>query len=94
MFSHVVYGADYYPEQWSADVWQEDARLMQEAGVNMVTLGVFAWAKMEPAPGNYDFAWLDQVMDLLHAHAVKVDLATPTAAPLPGWCACIRRSCR
>jgi beta-galactosidase len=84
MFSHVVYGADYYPEQWSADVWQEDARLMQEAGVNMVTLGVFAWAKMEPAPGNYDFAWLDQVMDLLHAHAVKVDLATPTAAP-PAW---------
>jgi beta-galactosidase len=84
MFSHVVYGADYYPEQWSAEIWQEDARLMQEAGVNMVTLGVFAWAKMEPAPGQYDFTWLDQVMDLLHAHGVKVDLATPTAAP-PAW---------
>jgi len=57
---------------------------MREAGVNLVTLGVFAWAKMEPAPGHYDFNWLDQVMDLLNAHGVRVDLATPTAAP-PAW---------
>ncbi len=84
MFPHVVYGADYYPEQWSEEIWREDARLMREAGVNLVTLGVFAWAKMEPAPGHYDFNWLDQVMDLLHAHGVRVDLATPTAAP-PAW---------
>ena len=55
MFPHVVYGADYYPEQWSEEIWREDARLMREAGVNLVTLGVFAWAKMEPAPGHYDF---------------------------------------
>ena len=84
MFPHVVYGADYYPEQWSEEIWREDARLMREAGVNLVTLGVFAWAKMEPAPGHYDFNWLDQVMDLLHAHGIRVDLATPTAAP-PAW---------
>ena len=84
MFSKMIYGGDYNPEQWPADVWQEDARLMQEAGVNLVSLGVFAWAKLEPAPGRYDFTWLDQVMDLLHAHGVSINLATPTASP-PPW---------
>ncbi|MGC1378692.1 MAG: beta-galactosidase [Anaerolineales bacterium] len=84
MFPHLIYGGDYNPEQWSPDVWQEDARLMQEAGVNLVSLGIFSWAKMEPAPGEYDFAWLDQVMDLLHKHGVRVNLATPTASP-PAW---------
>lgn len=84
MFQHLFYGADYYPEQWSEDTWREDARMMQEAGVNLVTLGVFAWAKMEPAPGHYDFGWLDRVIDLLHTHDIKVDLSTPTAAP-PAW---------
>lgn len=84
MFPNIIYGGDYNPEQWSPDVWQEDAALMQAAGVNLISLGVFAWAKMEPAPGHYDFAWLDQVMDLLHAHGVHVNLATPTASP-PAW---------
>jgi len=84
MFAHILYGGDYNPEQWTPDIWEEDARLMQAAGVNMVTLGVFAWAKLEPEPGRYDFEWLDQVMDLLHAHGVRVDLATATASP-PPW---------
>lgn len=84
MFPHIMYGGDYNPEQWGPEVWQEDAQLMQEAGVNLVSLGVFAWAKMQPAVGQYDFAWLDQVMDLLHSHGVSVNLATPTAAP-PPW---------
>ena len=83
-FPHIAYGGDYNPEQWSPDTWQEDARLMQEAGVNLVTLGVFAWGKFEPAAGQYDFAWLDQVIDLLYAHGVRVDLATSTASP-PPW---------
>ena len=78
------YGGDYNPEQWPREVWREDARLMQEAGVNVVTLGVFAWSHLEPAPGRFSFDWLDEVMDLLHAHDVRVDLATPTAAP-PLW---------
>ncbi len=84
MFPFMVYGGDYNPEQWTPDVWQEDARLMQEAKVNLVSLGVFAWVKHEPSPGKYDFAWLDQVMDLLHAHGVRVNLATATASP-PPW---------
>lgn len=82
----LIYGGDYNPEQWSPEVWLEDARLMQEAGVNLVSLGIFAWAFLEPHPGQYDFGWLDNVMDLLARHAIKVNLATATASP-PPWLA-------
>jgi beta-galactosidase len=82
----LIYGADYNPEQWPEEVWLEDARLMQQAGVNLVSLGVFAWARLEPRPGEYDFAWLDRAMDLLHAHGVRVNLGTATPAP-PPWLA-------
>lgn len=79
-----AFGGDYNPEQWDRSVWREDVRLMREAGVNTVSLGVFAWASLEPEPGTYEFGWLDEVMDLLHDHGVSVNLATPTAAP-PVW---------
>jgi len=81
-----AFGGDYNPEQWDRAVWDEDVALMREAGVNLVTLGVFAWASLEPAPGTFTFGWLDDVMDLLHANGISVDLATPTAAP-PAWLA-------
>jgi beta-galactosidase len=81
-----AFGGDYNPEQWDRSVWDEDVRLMREAGVNLVTLGVFAWASLEPAPDTFTFGWLDEVMDLLHAGGISVDLATPTAAP-PAWLA-------
>ncbi len=83
-FPHIIYGGDYNPDQWTPEVWQEDVRLMQEAGVNLVSLGIFSWAKLEPKPGIFDFAWLDQIIDLLYAHGVSVNLATPTASP-PAW---------
>src|SRR5579862_2110397 len=81
---HIFYGGDYNPEQWPEGVWAEDARLMRAAGVNLVSLGVFAWANLEPSPGVYDFGWLDRVLDLLYEHGVSVDLATATASP-PHW---------
>ncbi|OCI29951.1 beta-galactosidase [Oerskovia enterophila] len=80
----VLFGGDYNPEQWDPAVWREDARLMQLAGVNLVTVGVFSWSRYEPQPGVRDFAWMDEVLDLLHAHGIAVDLATPTASP-PPW---------
>ncbi|MFI6706605.1 beta-galactosidase [Nonomuraea sp. NPDC050478] len=80
----LAYGGDYNPEQWDPAVWREDVRLMREAGVNVVSLGVFAWASLEPEPGTYEFGWLDEVMDLLHGNGIAVNLATPTAAP-PVW---------
>ena len=80
----IAYGADYNPEQWSRDVWLEDVELMRRAGVNVVNLGIFSWAQVEPAPGEYRWGWLDEVMDLLHEHGVAVDLGTGTASP-PPW---------
>ncbi|GGS61630.1 beta-galactosidase [Streptomyces griseoviridis] len=80
----LLFGGDYNPEQWPEETWQEDVRLMREAGVTSVTVGVFSWSRLEPRPGVFDFGWLDRVMDLLHAHGVGVVLATPTASP-PPW---------
>ncbi|MGW4997886.1 beta-galactosidase [Streptomyces hydrogenans] len=82
--TRLAFGGDYNPEQWPESVWQEDVRLMHEAGVTMVSVGIFSWALLEPEPGRYDFGWLDRVLDLLHAHGVRVDLGTPTVAP-PAW---------
>ncbi|MET7452496.1 beta-galactosidase [Streptomyces sp. NPDC005574] len=80
----IAYGGDYNPEQWPEEVWAEDVRLMREAGVNLVSVGIFSWALLEPAEGTYDFSRLDRVLDLLHANGIAADLATPTAAP-PAW---------
>ncbi|MER5967612.1 beta-galactosidase [Streptomyces sp. NPDC002057] len=80
----IAYGGDYNPEQWPREVWREDVHLMREAGVNLVTVGVFSWSRVQPRPGVYDWTLLDEVLDLLHAHGIAVDLATATAAP-PPW---------
>ena len=78
------YGGDYNPEQWPEEIWHDDVRLMREAGVTMVSLGIFAWSRIQPAEGVFDFAWLDTVIDLLHDNGIAVDLATATASP-PPW---------
>lgn len=82
--TELYYGGDYNPEQWGREVWLEDMRLMREAGVNLVSLGVFAWANIEIADGVYEFRWLDEVIELLHENGIGVDLATATASP-PAW---------
>ena len=82
--SGIAYGGDYNPEQWPEEVWAQDVELMRQAGVNLVSLGVFSWALLEPAEGVFDFGWLDRIMALLHENGIRVDLATPTAAP-PPW---------
>lgn len=80
----ILFGGDYNPEQWPREVWREDVALMQRAGVNLVTVGVFSWAELEPTPGAREFGWLDEVLDLLHAGGIAVDLALPVASP-PPW---------
>jgi beta-galactosidase len=80
----IHYGGDYNPEQWPKEVWGEDVLLMGEAGVDLVTVGVFSWAQLEPAEEVYDFAWLHELLDLLGGAGIGVDLATPTASP-PPW---------
>lgn len=80
----IGFGADYNPEQWSREVWAEDIQLMKEAGVNLVSVGIFSWGLIEVRDGEFDFSWLHEVLDLLHAHGIAVDLATATASP-PQW---------
>lgn len=78
------YGSAYYPEHWPESRWGTDARLMREAGFNVVRLGEFAWAKMEPAEDRFDFDWLDRVIGILQDEGIAVLLGTPTAGP-PAW---------
>ncbi|WP_197025918.1 beta-galactosidase [Nocardioides sp. URHA0020] len=82
----IAFGGDYNPEQWPEEVQDEDVRLMLEAGVDLVTVGVFSWALLEPEPGRYELEWLDRVLDRLGAAGIGVDLATATASP-PPWLA-------
>ena len=80
----LAYGGDYNPEQWPLDVQLEDVVLMKEAGVNLLSVGIFSWAMVEPREGEYDFEWLDAVLDRLHDAGIRVALATATASP-PPW---------
>ncbi len=80
----VYYGGDYNPDQWDEATIDEDMRLFKEAGINLVTLPVFSWAKLEPSEGVYDFEWLDKLMDKFLENDIKVCLATPTTAQ-PAW---------
>ncbi|WP_216363242.1 beta-galactosidase, partial [Arthrobacter sp. Hiyo1] len=80
----IAFGGDYNPEQWPEEVWKHDVALMKEAGVNLVSVGIFSWALLEPEEGRYEFAWLDRILDLLHTNGISVDLANASASP-PPW---------
>lgn len=80
----LVLGAAWYPEHWPENRWEQDLSLMQAAGINMVRVGEFAWARMEPAEGKFDFDWLERAVALAGKHGIRVVIGTPTAAP-PAW---------
>ncbi|GAA4188234.1 beta-galactosidase [Microbacterium oryzae] len=80
----MLYGADYNPDQWPEDVWDDDVARMQEAGVTTVSLGIFSWSRIQPEPDVWDFSWLDTIIGKLHAGGIGVNLATATASP-PPW---------
>lgn len=77
-------GVCYYPEHWPLEWWAEDARRMAELGLTFVRIGEFAWSRLEPKQDQYEFGWLKQAIDTLHAHGLRVVLGTPTATP-PKW---------
>ncbi|MFI9007525.1 beta-galactosidase [Actinosynnema sp. NPDC053489] len=82
----IGYGGDYNPEQWPRDVWDADYAAFALAGVDTVTLGVFAWAHLQPAEDRYDFTTLDAIVDRAAAEGVRIVLATPSGA-MPPWLA-------
>jgi beta-galactosidase len=77
-------GVCYYPEHWPEDWWADDARRMVAMGLSRVRIGEFAWGRIEPAPGQFDWDWLDRAVDVLHAAGLKIIMGTPTATP-PRW---------
>jgi len=80
----MLHGGDYNPDQWPPEIWREDMRLMKLANCNAMSVGIFAWSRLEPREGQFDFSWLDTVMDLLTANNGYAVLATPSGAR-PAW---------
>ena len=78
----LLHGADYNPEQWEndPDIIDKDIAMMQQAKCNVMSVGIFSWAKLEPREGVFDFAWLDTILDKLYAAGIHVFLATPSGA--------------
>lgn len=77
-------GVCYYPEHWPEALWAEDARRMVETGIKWVRIGEFAWSRLEPAEGDFDWAWLDRAVETLGAAGLRVVMGTPSATP-PRW---------
>ncbi|MFD2456484.1 beta-galactosidase [Corynebacterium mendelii] len=86
LHDRIAYGGDWNPEQWDDQTIARDIELMTQAGVNLVTVAVFSWAKLQPDPDTFDAGWLTDILDRLHAAGIDVDLATATASP-PVWLA-------
>jgi beta-galactosidase len=86
-FPHFLHGGDYNPDQWlkwKDTIWKEDMRLAKLAGVNTLSVGIFAWTALEPQEGKYNFGWLDELMDLLAENGMAAVLATPSGSR-PAW---------
>lgn len=79
-------GVDYYPEHWEKERWTTDLSLMREAGIQVVRIGEFDWALYEPRENEYHFEWMDEILDFMASHQMKVVLGTPSATP-PKWMA-------
>jgi beta-galactosidase len=80
----ILMGTDWYPEQWPESRWATDLRLMEAAHIQVARIAEFAWSRMEPSEGHYDFEWLDRSIRLAEKHHVAIVLGTPTATP-PAW---------
>jgi beta-galactosidase len=77
-------GVCYYPEHWPERQWTEDAARMKALGLSLVRIGEFAWSRIEPEPGQYDWDWLDRAIETLAQAGLEICLGTPTATP-PKW---------
>jgi len=83
-FPTVLYGASYYHEYMPYERLEKDVELMQKAGLTFARVGESTWGVLEPRDGEFDFAWLERVIDRLHQAGIKVMLGTPTYS-IPAW---------
>ena len=84
MSSSPELGVCYYPEHWPQDLWISDAENMVKTGIKWVRIAEFAWSCIEKSPDNFDFEWLDNIVDILGKAGLKIVMCTPTATP-PKW---------
>ncbi len=84
--SHMLHGGDYNPDQWirTPEIWDEDMRLMKVSGCNAMSVGIFSWAALEPVEGQFEFGWLDTIMDKLAENNAYAVIATPSGGK-PAW---------
>ena len=82
----ILYGGDYNPEQWPKEIWNEDMRLLTQAGVDVVSVNIFSWASLQKSDDVYDFSVLDEIINTVSTAGMKICLATSTAAH-PAWMA-------
>ena len=58
----IAFGGDYNPDQWPEEIWDDDIRLMEKAGVNTVALAIFSWDRIQPTEYRWNFGWLDRII--------------------------------
>jgi len=80
----MLYGVQYYPEQWPESRWPTDVAMMKRAGVNTVRMGEFAWSALEPSEGTIDFAWMDRAVQMMADNGIQVIMCTCSRTP-PPW---------
>ena len=77
-------GTCYYPEHWKEDLWEEDLPRMLANGIRTIRIAEFAWSKIEPREGEFDYSFFDRFLDLTDRMGMQVIFGTPTATP-PAW---------
>ncbi len=75
----MIFGVDYYPEKWDRSEWESQAKLIKDGGFNTVRMGEFAWSLFEKQEGSFNFAFLDEAIDILACEDINVIFGTPTA---------------
>ena len=87
-YNGFIHGGDYNPEQWLYDpeILETDIKYFKKAHINEVSLGIFSWAMLEPEENQYDFTWMESIINRLYENGISVILATPSGAR-PKWMA-------
>ncbi|MFW6257080.1 MAG: beta-galactosidase, partial [Bacillota bacterium] len=84
MPDEILYGAAYYPEVWPEKEMDRDIEYMKELRMNVMRIGEFSWVLLEPEEGEFEFEWLQRIIEKLNRNGIYTILGTPTAAP-PAW---------
>ncbi|HVX66818.1 MAG TPA: beta-galactosidase [Bryobacteraceae bacterium] len=80
----ILYGAAYYHEYMPYERLAKDVELMKKANLSVVRVGESTWSSWEPRDGEFQFAWMDRIVDAMHAAGIRVIMGTPTYS-IPTW---------